>query len=437
MQLFKFTIAVLFVLASAMTVCVHAQTNGTADFSRITQQELEMLLADVAEANPMVFKRFEEDPEMKRAQLDSLRELLAFASEAQRSGLAARKELRTELGTIRDEVTAVVYDRHINKAKALKGPFVSISDSAVAAYWGENGGTTLSAALKAQRNAKFEDFLGAKTFLLRSTSPEMKDRTVTDEERAQARDMFAKIQIYAGEYARRASLMPPSLRQKIALQIKLQQAQFLARLYSEKLAREVTVSDEEIAVYLKAHPDLDTSVKRAKAEGILARAKAGENFAKLANEFSEDPGNKPQPDQLQGGLYKDVNVGMMVAPFERAALALEAGQISPQLVETPFGFHIIKLERKSSVEPKTYDVRHILIATTIADPTDPNARPVPVHEFVKKEIESIKERQIIDRVVAANNISVPDDFVVPAIKLKPPVKKAGAKPKSRPKRKRT
>jgi parvulin-like peptidyl-prolyl isomerase len=130
-------------------------------------------------------------------------------------------------------------------------------------------------------------------------------------------------------------------------------------------------------------------VKRAKAEGILARAKAGENFAKLANEFSEDPGNKPQPDQLQGGLYKDVNVGVMVAPFERAALALEAGQISPELLETPFGFHIIKLERKSSVEPKTYDVRHILIATTIADPTDPNARPVPVHEFVKKEIESI------------------------------------------------
>src|SRR4029077_4272548 len=86
--------------------------------------------------------------------------------------------------------------------------------------------------------------------------------------------------------------------------------------------------------------------KRAQAQQILDRAKAGEDFAALANEFTQDPGNKGPDGQPQGGLYKDVPKGRMVAPFEQAALALQPGQVSPDLVETDFGFHIIKLERK-------------------------------------------------------------------------------------------
>ena len=133
--------------------------------------------------------------------------------------------------------------------------------------------------------------------------------------------------------------------------MKLQQAQFLAKLYSEKVAEQNKVTDEEVDAYIKAHPELDPAAKREQAQQILDRAKAGEDFAALANEFSEDPGNKGPDGSMQGGLYKDVAKGRMVAPFEQAALSLEPGQVDPDLVETDFGFHIIKLERALGVDP--------------------------------------------------------------------------------------
>jgi parvulin-like peptidyl-prolyl isomerase len=226
-----------------------------------------------------------------------------------------------------------------------------------------------------------------------------------------------------------------ALRQTIKLQVKLQQAQFLARLYAEKLAADTEVSDSEITVYLTEHPEFDIAGQRAKGEKILARVISGEDFAKLANEFTEDPGNKnASTGELNGGRYVNVHKGVMVPQFEKAALALEAGQVSPELVETDYGFHIIKLESKSG---DTYDVRHILIATGVGDPSHPEARTVPIREHIKKELEGEKEREIIAGIVAANNISVPKDFVVPPVTIPGEAPKTMPKAKPRSARRRT
>ena len=69
------------------------------------------------------------------------------------------------------------------------------------------------------------------------------------------------------------------------------------------------------------------------------RAKDGEDFAKLAKEFSEDPGSKDK-----GGEYKFPR-GQMVAEFEAAAFSMKTNQIS-DIVTTQFGYHIIKLSEK-------------------------------------------------------------------------------------------
>jgi len=88
-----------------------------------------------------------------------------------------------------------------------------------------------------------------------------------------------------------------------------------------------------------AAPDVKQS-RRAKAEALLARIRKGEDFAAVAREASEDPGSASRGGEL--GVFAK---GQMVPPFEQAAFALPVGQVS-DVVESPFGFHIIKVHER-------------------------------------------------------------------------------------------
>jgi hypothetical protein len=103
----------------------------TVAFNKITKEEIEMLLADVAKVNPMVLKRFAEDPEMKKQQLENMKQLLAFASQSQREGLTNEPNNRQELKNIRSEVTAVNYDREIHKDAGPMPPFGFITEDQI------------------------------------------------------------------------------------------------------------------------------------------------------------------------------------------------------------------------------------------------------------------------------------------------------------------
>ncbi len=408
-------------------------SHETVSFNSISKEEVEMLLADVAKVNPMVLKRFAEDPEMKKQQLENLKQLLAFASQSQKDGLTNEPNNRQELKNIRSEVVAVNYDREINKDKGPMPPFGFITEEQVNAFWGTGGQAPQGfwASLKNKvglgpqnNDLEFQKFLDTKVALLKESNPQMKDREISEEEKTQAKDIFAKIEIYEKEYEDKvdAGELPKEFQNKVNLQVKLQQAQFLARLYSEKMAEKVKVTDEDIAAYIAEHPDLDTSAKKTKAQEILARAKAGEDFAALANEFSEDPGNtNPQDQKKNGGLYADTPKGRMVPAFEQAALALEPGQVAPELVETDFGYHIIKLEKKGEGKDpagqptETYDARHILISTGFKDPENPMGREMPVKQYVRTKLEEEKEKTVLADLVASNNIQVPEDFTVPEV----------------------
>lgn len=91
---------------------------------------------------------------------------------------------------------------------------------------------------------------------------------------------------------------------------------------------------------------------RARAEGLLERITAGEDFAELAREFSGDPGSAALGGDL--GWFRR---GRMVREFEEAAFSLADGQVS-DVVRSDFGFHIIKVER---MRPGERNARHILI----------------------------------------------------------------------------
>ena len=92
-----------------------------------------------------------------------------------------------------------------------------------------------------------------------------------------------------------------------------------------------------------ADPDAEVKRKRQRLETALKRAKAGEDFSKLIQEFSQDP-NLAQTK----GEYVVARSDRFTAEFKGAAFSLTNGQIS-EIVSTPLGFHIIKqLERNPS-----------------------------------------------------------------------------------------
>jgi len=87
---------------------------------------------------------------------------------------------------------------------------------------------------------------------------------------------------------------------------------------------------------------------KAKIEEAIRRAKAGEDFGKLAKELSEDTATASQ-----GGDLGFVGKGEMVPQFEEAVFALKKGEISSQPVRTPFGYHAIMVSdvQDGGVEP--------------------------------------------------------------------------------------
>jgi peptidyl-prolyl cis-trans isomerase C len=90
------------------------------------------------------------------------------------------------------------------------------------------------------------------------------------------------------------------------------------------------------------------AAKRKEMESLLKRARAGEDFAKLAKEYSEDPGSKDK-----GGEYTFPR-GQMVPEFDAAAFSLATNQVS-DIITTRFGFHIIKLSEKIPAKKVEYD----------------------------------------------------------------------------------
>src|SRR6185503_3019091 len=108
-------------------------------------------------------------------------------------------------------------------------------------------------------------------------------------------------------------------------------------------------------ILIEVPPPGDDAAKaagRAEAERILGRLRKGEDFNRLAMEHSKDPGSAPQ-----GGALPPFGRGEMVPPFEEAAFSLKPGELS-SVVETQFGYHIIKVhERLPPVKQSFEEVR--------------------------------------------------------------------------------
>lgn len=383
----KLLLITVAVMAAALTMSGQSIKAGTKYcVDTFGPQEFSTLLKDL----PAETKKKLEDAEFRTSQRDSIRELLAMACEAEKRGIAAKDINASELDNIRMETVAAAYDRKISGSAT---PFGLITKPQVLGFYKIESNT-----------AAFERFLNTKLALI--------GRPITagigSEEREQAKDVYAKSRIAADEYLKAKPTLEPSFVKEVELQVVLQQAQFLTRQLSEVIANEGTVTDAEIAAYVAAHPEFDTSAKKDIAEKLLARAKVGEDFAKLADQYSSDPGNvDPDTGKKNGGLYRDIPKGRMLPAFEDAALSLQPGAIYPTLVKTSFGYHIIKLDSKVGAgNAQTYNARHIVISTGYKDPKDPAGVEKPVDEYVRALLEDGKFAAAKAKIIADNPVNV-------------------------------
>jgi len=104
-------------------------------------------------------------------------------------------------------------------------------------------------------------------------------------------------------------------------------------------------------ILIMANEKADEATKkqaRTKIEGILKRVRAGEDFAKLAKENSDD-GSKDQGGDL--GFFQR---GAMVPEFDKVAFSLKPGEVS-DVVTTQFGYHVIKVIERKDASAVPYD----------------------------------------------------------------------------------
>ena len=198
---------------------------------------------------------------------------------------------------------------------------------------------------------------------------ESRNKGIEVDEEAVTSKIDALRKRFPGEDQFKKGLEKMNLTEAI-LKSQFRQGMAIQELIETQVAQKVKVSEQEIKDYYDGHPQLFKQPEKIQAKHILInvdpkadeskkaeaknkikkaqqRLKAGEQFSKLAEELSQCPSSK------KGGDLGYFGRGQMVKSFEEAAFTLKPGEVS-DIVETRFGYHLIKLVDKKEAATVPY-----------------------------------------------------------------------------------
>jgi peptidyl-prolyl cis-trans isomerase C len=343
---------------------------------KLTARDMELLVNEALD--PSQRQMISSSDAQRKELAKQLKQILALAYEAEKKGLEKQPRVKSEIELRTDQALGVAYRK--------KNPTAQVSDEEATAYLAANP-------------KEFDEFL--------EDNPQFKRMAAQGDE---MKNEYAKIRVMA-DRARNEGLDEQEATKLLVL---LQRSQALAGAYLIELQK------PEIEQYYNEHKSELGQVRarhiliktapqepgeaavskeeaRKKAQSILDRVRNGEDFAALAQQHSDDEASK-----VDGGDLGFFGRGSMVPPFEQAAFSLKPGEVS-DLVETEYGFHIIKVEEQR--EP------------SLDDPE--------LQDQVAMKLDRSKLEQKIEEIAAASEVEVAEDFKIDAPPAAPPTSPHG------------
>ena len=373
-------VAAVLMLAFVAAVFIFIQrSTSKAQSYNLTKHDMEVIFQEIIP--PPQQSEIAANADKKKQLLDEIRKLLSVASQAESEGYAQKPDVASQI--------ALQTDLALNDAYREKNPTTEVSDDDVNAYFQSHPND-------------FDTFL--------QNNPRFQQQAAGPNREGFKKE-YGKLKVMA-ERARKDKL---DQEDKTRLEVLIKRSAVLENAYLSDLDKNADklISDDEISNYYNEHLNEFEEVRarhilistqpqppgpnakpgeqpkppskdeaRKKAEEVLAKARKGEDFAALAKQYSEDPGSKDK-----GGEYT-FGRGQMVPEYEKAAFALKPGEIS-DLVETPFGYHIIKLEERKGG----------------AGASDPKIRQQIIGKLKKDKIDAK-----IDEIAKNVSVTVPEDF---------------------------